>query len=364
MYKTENGFIMQRKRSLLKLIAVGTLCLSSLASCSKKTSPETSSSEQISSSSSSKELLPYDMSGVSFPDVSAVYDGKEHKAEIQGTLPQGVTVTYENNTLTDAGEKEATAHFHGDSDHQPIADRKAKLLVSKSDFAEVSFLDRTFVYDGKPHSLYVEGTVPSCVSVSCDVRGIVDTGSYTVTATLSDSAQNHNGKTMTAKLTIAKAELDLSGISFSDRTFAYDGLAHTIAIDGTLPLGVSVTYRGATQSIPGQFEATATFHGNDKNYNYCPSELKATITITNAATDFLYSIADGKVEITGVREETWAVVIPERIESYPVTSIGEGAFTGNAMLECVTLPSTITSIQSNAFKGCSKLSSFSSSGAL
>ncbi|MEI3141433.1 MAG: S-layer homology domain-containing protein [Lawsonibacter sp.] len=60
----------------------------------------------------------YDMSGVSFEDATYPYDGKEKTLEITGQLPEGVTVSYENNTLTNAGSVRAKAEFTvADTEH-------------------------------------------------------------------------------------------------------------------------------------------------------------------------------------------------------------------------------------------------------
>ena len=39
----------------------------------------------------------YDMSNVSFDNLEVVYDGSAHSLAIEGTLPEGVTVTYSGN---------------------------------------------------------------------------------------------------------------------------------------------------------------------------------------------------------------------------------------------------------------------------
>ena len=60
------------------------------------------------------EKLDYDMSNVKFEDKTVTYDGNEHTLEITGTLPDGVSVSYTNNKLTEVGSIEATATFVGD----------------------------------------------------------------------------------------------------------------------------------------------------------------------------------------------------------------------------------------------------------
>ena len=72
----------------------------------------------------------YDMSGVSFSDLMAPYDGAAHSIEIKGTLPNGVTVAYEGNGQTTVGEYTVTATFKGDAqNYNPIEPMTATLTI-------------------------------------------------------------------------------------------------------------------------------------------------------------------------------------------------------------------------------------------
>lgn len=57
-----------------------------------------------------KEDLP---DSITFSDKTVIYNGEEQSVEIAGTLPEGVTVAYENNTAVNAGTYEATATISG-----------------------------------------------------------------------------------------------------------------------------------------------------------------------------------------------------------------------------------------------------------
>ena len=75
----------------------------------------------------------YDMSTVSFDDATYTYDGTERTLVISGELPEGVTVTYSANTLTDAGEIEVTAAFVGDrANYDDIGPMTATLTIEKA----------------------------------------------------------------------------------------------------------------------------------------------------------------------------------------------------------------------------------------
>ena len=79
------------------------------------------------------EKAAYDMSGVSFENATYIYDGSEKTLTITGTLPDGVTVEYTANTLTDAGSVEVTASFTGDkTNYNEIAVMTATLTIERA----------------------------------------------------------------------------------------------------------------------------------------------------------------------------------------------------------------------------------------
>jgi len=128
-------------------------------------------------------------------------------------------------------------------------------------------------------------------------------GQYEVRATFTDSNGNYDAAKATTTFTVLKATYDMSGISFVDKTVVYDGASHTIAITGTLPTGVSVSYSaGNTQKNVGEYTITATFTG-DSNHNTILS-MSAKLTIT-AATDATVTVTiffdcDISVKVNGL----------------------------------------------------------------
>ena len=100
------------------------------------------------------------------------------------------------------------------------------------------------------------------------------------------------------------------------------------------------------------------------------------IANNNITDGFSYQIlADGTVEITAYSGSKASLTIPETINGYTVSRIGEFAFKNNATLLTVTIPGTITSIGDYAFadsavrivKGCENvrtIGNYAFSGAL
>ena len=70
--------------------------------------------------------------------------------------------------------------------------------------------------------------------------------------------------------------IDITGITFENKTVDFDGSEHTITVIGTLPTGVSVVYTNNSGTAAGTYEATAVLSG--KGYNTLT--LTATLTIT------------------------------------------------------------------------------------
>ena len=143
----------------------------------------------------------------------------------------------------------------------------------------VVFEDSTVIYNGTAFSLAIEGTLPAGVTVSYDNNDKTIVGEYTVTASFEGDATNYNAiADMTATLTINKATYDMSAIVFENSTVIYNGSAFSLAIEGTLPTGVTVSYNNNNKTEVGVYTVTANFAGDATNYNAIAS-MSATLTI-------------------------------------------------------------------------------------
>ena len=78
-----------------------------------------------------------------------------------------------------------------------------------------------------------------------------------------------------------------------------------------------------------------------------------------------YTVSEGKASVGSgsyyspavSTSTTGAITIPATLGGYPVTSIGNGAFSGCSGLTSVSIPDSVTSIGNEAFRGCSRLTS-------
>ena len=208
----------------------------------------------------------YDMSGVTFEDRTETYSGSPYTLTISGTLPEGVSVSYSANSLTNAGQLEVTASFTGDGDNYfAIPDMTATLTVSKlshqaelegvEDFAdtEVTFDEgRTFTADS------FAGMLPSLaltVTIEKDgspVSAIHNAGVYTVTVEVADTA-NRTGK-VSFTVTVNKAQQADFVL-----TASADGVSITASADNDAVLF----------SLDGQsWQASGTFTGLTDGQTY------------------------------------------------------------------------------------------------
>ena len=138
------------------------------------------------------------ISGVTFSDQTVTYDGTEHAITVTGTLPQGVSVEYADNTGTDAGTYRATANLSGEG-YNPLT-LHAVLTIEKAVITGVTFSSEKFLATGQDKELFVEGTIPEGVSVTYTNNRAKEEGTYHATAVL--SGKNYETLTLNATLTI------------------------------------------------------------------------------------------------------------------------------------------------------------------
>ncbi|MDR0303177.1 MAG: leucine-rich repeat protein, partial [Chitinispirillales bacterium] len=160
--------------------------------------------------------------------------------------------------------------------------RKCVVNVLKADIdmSAITFADKTVTYDGQSHSILIDETLPQGVSVNYTDNNKVNVGVYTITAAF--TSNNYNvPAAKTATLTIKKADIDMSGITFDDKTVAYDGQTHGIFIGGTVPNRITdINYTNNGQIQAGVYTVTVSFTVDAAKYN-TPAPLTATLTISD-----------------------------------------------------------------------------------
>ena len=177
-----------------------------------------------------------DFESAFFDSKTLIYDGESHILDEVRGAPEGTQITYTGReTHIDAGTYIATALLTKEGYNNKTL--TATLTINKASFENITFSDGTFEYDGQAHSIYVIG-MPSFATVTYSNNEQTNVGTYTVTATI--KAANYETMTKTATLRITGKQI--TGVTFENKEFQYDGNSHSLAISGELPNGVSVTY--------------------------------------------------------------------------------------------------------------------------
>jgi len=268
---------------------------------------------------------------VRFESVMATFDGQAHTITATG-VPAGVEVHYANNSAVNMGVHRAFLRLY----HAEWGERlmTATITITKSEIKGLSFSDATFAYDGTVQNIKVAGEIPEGIEVAYTMdgkpfEGATEVGSYKITAKLTGG--NYDDLTLTATMKIEKAEI--TGISFNDRSYTYNGSNRTMAISGSLPAGTSVAYTDEQgkaftgRSGAGSYLVKATITGP----NYQTLELWATLTIN-------------KANITGITFNGLSTVVDGELHNIKIT----GSLPGG-----VAVKYTLDSSEGPVFEGAS-----------
>lgn len=254
------------------------------------------------------------LENIKFPENNVfTYDGKAHTVEIEGNVPANAVVTYPGgNSFTNAGTYNVTAIVTCEGYVTGKATTTVTIERAKHDMSGVKLNSKEVVYDGKSHSLEIEGALPAGVSApTYYINGnkkssAIDVGEYTVTASFANNNINYEAiPNMEATLKIVSAEYDVDGIDivFKSKDGSvingaykiYDGESVTFGINDRkfLPSGTQVSYKisnakgEAVDDITevGVYEIKAEFIVPD-NKNYKPMQpITRTFEIRKAKHD-------------------------------------------------------------------------------
>ena len=212
----------------------------------------------------------YDMSGVVFADTSIEYCG----AYIVPSIPQGLPVGLDGIPLRasvvgggiNVGTYALTLVFSTDSpDYETPAPLTAMLNVTKK-AVTLTWSGNTFVYNGKKQAPTAFFTDLSGKRVSATVLGgEYDAGEGYIAA--AEDNRNYEFLNPTVSFSIEKADFDLSGLVWSEKSFVYDSTEHSVTLSG-LPDGLKITgYANNTASVVGSYSAVVGFSFDERNYN-------------------------------------------------------------------------------------------------
>ncbi|MDE7385207.1 MAG: MBG domain-containing protein, partial [Anaeroplasmataceae bacterium] len=180
------------------------------------------------------------------------------------------------------------------NDNYKASSKTIALLITNPDNADITItLDNISTVYGQTysvaptadHGVVLEDLVIKYYQLDgTEIEKPVNAGSYEIKITYAGNEEKFlNPASKTVTLTIAKADYDLSGITFADVTYTYDGTEKELVYTGSLPAGVTfVGYTTNKGTDAGTYEAKASFVGEDTdNYNVI-ADLTATLTIAKA----------------------------------------------------------------------------------
>ena len=334
----------------------------------------------------------YDMSGVVFTGKTVTYNGQVHALEATN-LPAGVTVSYENNNQTNAGNYTVTANFVGNANYNDIASQTAQLVIEKAtyDMSGVAFVDQTVTYTGSKFYLDVTG-VPTGVEVTYENNGHSDVGEYTVIAKFAVDA-NHNAiANLTATLTINKAQVIKPAADTT--SFVYTGSALTYAVatsdlytvsgnvqtnagsytveialkdkanyewtDGTIEdLAYNFAIAKATYDMSGVVFADTTVTYDGESHSILATNLPAGVTVTYENNEqtvvgtytITANFAGDKDNYNAIPSQTATLTIAKAILAKPAQDTTNFVYTGSALTYTVATNNFYTvsgNVQTNA----------------
>jgi hypothetical protein len=207
------------------------------------------------------------VSGVTFSDAAFDYDTSAKAIEISGGLPAGASVTYTDNTKTDAGTYNAVANIDGGDNYNNETLNADLTIHPKSLTVDVGAVSKT--YDGT-----VTADIPTLTLSQGSAAGEVfasDWGAVDVSATGADYEDKNVGTNKT---------VNVSGIALSGtRSANYSLLGTAVNSTSTItPMPVTITV------IAGQTKTYDKDPANPAVYTYTATSLPAGDTYEGALT--------------------------------------------------------------------------------
>ncbi len=253
------------------------------------------------------EKATYDLSQIKFEDRTVVYDGNEHKLEIDGTLPYGLSVSYSSNKLTNIGSIVVTATFIGDFDnYNYVSPMTAELTVKKQELSftqttqlkyqdtiDITNLLQYFTYSGISEEEYNKIKDSIILTKPDELIEIVNAGRYQLNISFAGN-EFIEALDLDIELVVAKAthEIVLSGLQdntitrVAKTTFNYTENAQTDTL---------YTYSIDLKNKPaGTYNVVISYEGNE-NIESTSINITVVLTEPTAATDlFISEYYEGK----------------------------------------------------------------------
>ncbi len=244
-----------------------------------------------------------------FDSATYTYDGQAKTIAVTG-LPQGAVVKYSINggeavdavSVTNAGTYDIVAKITLPAGYAAVADMRATLTIRKGaalSLGNASFVGGEYAYDGKGHAPELNGTLPDGVAYIITsgehVYNAGESDTFTISFVYTDPDMANNlevpAPVSGIQVSVKKATVDMSGVTFEDATVPFDNQLHSLAIDGTLPPFLDVRYEGARVG-KGTSEVKAIFffrNEADADNYILPDPMTANLTVGPGEFDLSYA---------------------------------------------------------------------------
>ena len=193
------------------------------------------------------EIAEIDLTGVTFEDASFNYDGYPHSIFAKN-VPDDVSVTYENNGVTQVGTHKVIARFNKQNYGSSSLKYKEVVKIATieivkagsalpSDVAEkinsLQFPSEetlTFNYTGESYtaSLANPENVPSGFIAVYSNNSHSNAGTYSVSCEIMSKETMVSYRTVRGKMTIKPQEIDIKDVVFEDENYSLDGSVHIL----------------------------------------------------------------------------------------------------------------------------------------
>jgi hypothetical protein len=159
----------------------------------------------------------------------------------------------------------------------------ATLIVQRANsIIDVTNVEKNYTYNGNEQVVKTGATLnhseAELVYSNNKFTNVPATLRQEVTVSVPQTA-HYNAASVSFSIAIAKAKYNVSGITFTDAQFTYDGNQKTVVIAGTLPSGLAVEYENNKQIVVGEYMATAKFIGDEVNYEMVANKLARLVII-------------------------------------------------------------------------------------
>lgn len=283
---------MKKARLFTRLAFMATLALLVLVGCGKSQDNVTSVSFKDHDPATAVEIAVGDFD---FDDYTVVVAYESGRSE-EMALTEEMIMATDLLKLYQVGDHDITVSY-GKQQYT------FKVSVKRGVFGELSFPEtNVFTYNGSAHTVEVDGDIPANAVITYPGgNSFVNAGTYDVTAIV--SCEGYVTERLSTTVKIERARYDMSSVRFEGQEVVYNGDAHSLAISGDLPAGVSApTYTinekaGSSATDVGDYTVVANFANNNPNYEAIPA-MEATLRITAAeytvkGVDIVFKSASG-----------------------------------------------------------------------